>query len=100
MRVKYNISIRKFIELTKLIMGRLSRKKWNNKDFGSNNTSGVFGLLDVSIKENFRITDTEYDYICGNATDEELELLIENELNFSQKRDIINLLCKYIKYEC
>jgi hypothetical protein len=79
-------------------MSRLSRKKWEIKDFGPKYTKGLFGMLDASIKQGYRITDDEYDFICGEASDEELDLFLEEKKSFNQKRLVIQLLHKYIQY--
>ncbi len=80
-------------------MSRINRKNWNADDFGDKNTKGLFGIIDVAMKENFRITDNEYDNFCGNASDEELDLFLSENYSFTEKRKIIEILNKYIKYE-
>ena len=79
-------------------MSRINRKTWKMDDFGHANSAGIFGQMDVTVKDTFRITDSEYDYLCGVCTDEELELLLLSKPNFTTKRKMIELLNKYIKY--
>ena len=81
------------------IMSRIDRRKWTMNDFGHRNSKGIFGLLDVAMKENLRITDDEYDDFAQNSTDEELDLISnEHPKTFAEKREIIKILHKYAKY--
>jgi hypothetical protein len=59
--------------------------------------SGIGGLIDATIMETFRITDEEYDYLCENMTDEEMNLFISDSLSFSDKRKLVIMLDGYIK---
>jgi hypothetical protein len=67
-------------------------------DFGHRNTKGIFGLMDVAMKENLRITDDEYDFIAGEMSDEEMDSVLEDKPTFAQRRKIIETLNKYIEY--
>ena len=79
-------------------MSRINRKNWTNKDIGYLNKGGVFDMFDNLIKSNLRINDDELDFICINATDDELGLITIEKPKFSEKKQIINLLNKYINY--
>lgn len=67
-------------------------------EFGDRNTKGFFGLLDVAVKENLRITDDEYDFISGEMTEDEADFLLEEKPTFAQRRKIIETLNKYVEY--
>ena len=53
-------------------------------------------IFDNNIKEAYRINDAEYDYLCEHMTDEEIDLFTSDDLDFSGKRRLINLLNKYV----
>ncbi len=66
---------------------------------------GFGGLIDVfddAIKGSFNITDEEYDFICENATDEDLDLFLngfgglDSEPTFTDKRKALEVRKKYL----
>ena len=75
---------------------RLDRKNRNYADIGTLSKGGIFDLFDNIIKEAFRINDIEYDYICEHASDEELDLISKEVLTFSEKRQCVTILSKYL----
>lgn len=79
-------------------MSRINRRAWTMAEFGNRNTKGLFGLMDVAMKENLRITDDEYDFIAGEMSDEEMDNVLEEKPTFAQRRRIIEILNKYITY--
>jgi hypothetical protein len=79
-------------------MSRINRRTWTMIEFGDRNTKGFFGLLDVAVKENLRITDDEYDFISGEMTEDEADFLLEEKPTFAQRRKIIETLNKYVEY--
>lgn len=81
-------------------MSRLKRRNRTLSDVGFKESGGALDLIDNVIKESFRINDAEFDFICENAEDGELESLISDALTFSEKRRIIEVLNKYLtKFE-
>lgn len=79
-------------------MSRINRRTWTMAEFGDRNNQGVFGMIDIAVKENLRITDDEYDFISEEMTDEEMGNALEEKPTFAQRRRIIEILNKYIKY--
>ena len=79
-------------------MSRINRRKWTMNDFGDKTTHGLFGLIDDMMKSNFRITDDEYDFLCETLNDTELGLFATEKTTFSEKRKVIEILNKHIKY--
>jgi hypothetical protein len=67
-------------------------------EFGNRNAKSLFGMMDVAMKKNLRITDREYDFIAGEMTDEEMDNVLEEKPTFAQRRRIIEILNKYIGY--
>lgn len=80
-------------------MSRINRNKWTAKDIGYIHAGGINNLFDNMIKVIFRVTDEEYDLLCQKMTDEEMNLLLVEDLTFAEKRQVINILNKYIDYE-
>jgi len=61
-------------------------------------SSGIFDLFDDSMKFGFNITDEEYDFICENASDEDLDSLILSEgSSFSSRRRALEVRNKYLE---
>ena len=77
-------------------MTRLERSKWTEEMVGIKNSGGIADLFDNYFKTNMRITDKEYDHICEIATDEEMEVLAQEELSFSEKRRLLEFLKKHV----
>lgn len=77
-------------------MTRLERSKWTEEMVGIKNSGGIAELFDNYFKTNMRITDKEYDHICEIATDEEMEVLAQEELSFSEKRRLLEFLKKHV----
>lgn len=60
---------------------------------------GFLDMTDNMIKSYLRITDEELDFICESADDDELTMLTKIKTSFADRREIINILNKYINYE-
>jgi hypothetical protein len=77
-------------------MERLKRKNRTIEDFGLKSQGGLEDLFDNAIKSAYRINDEEYDFICENATDEDLDFLLNEKPNISEKIMIMRVLNKYL----
>jgi hypothetical protein len=66
-------------------------------------SGGLPDLFDNSIKQLFNITDGEYDFICENASDEEINTFLgvfgglESEPTFTEKRKGLEVRNKYLE---
>lgn len=78
------------------IKTRIERRNLTYEDIGYKHSGGIFDLFDNSVKENLRINDKEYDYICEKATDDELKLVSKEKLSYKEKRELLNTLNKYL----
>ena len=78
-------------------MYRIERRNWTEEEIGYVSNGGMFDLFDNSIKEIYRINDDEYDYICEHASDEELDLMVKQDHTFTEKKELINIIDKYVK---
>jgi hypothetical protein len=77
-------------------MTRLERSSWTEEMIGIKNSGGISALFDNYFKTNMRITDKEYDYICEIVTDEEMEVLAQERLSFSEKRRLMVFLKRHV----
>ena len=75
-------------------MSRISRK--NRKDILIAVRGGLSDIMDNVMKEVWRINDYEYDYICDNATDEELSIITNDKPTFTEARQAITIVDKYV----
>jgi hypothetical protein len=66
-------------------------------------SGGMGDLVDNMIKQAYNITDEEYDYIAGEATDEDLNVFVDGlgdlrkPATFCQKRNALVVRNKYLK---
>ena len=64
---------------------------------------GLIDAFDDAIKGLFNITDDEYDFICENATDEELDIFLsgfgglDSKPTFTEKRKGLEIRNKYLE---
>lgn len=87
-------------------MSRIDRRNWTYKDIGFKSYGEGFDLLDNYEKIFLRLNDKELDHflesVQKNPEEEELlgkTQLFEGIMTFGEKRQLINLLRKYINYE-
>ena len=72
-----------------------------NPEIKLKSSGGIFDLMDNVVKSGFNITDEQYDFICEEATDEELDkfssILFDNKgATFAEKRQALMIRNKYI----
>ena len=79
-----------------LYISRCKRKFRDKKELKLVNKGGITDLFDNVIKESFRITDDEYDYIVENVSDDEIGYLVSEEMAFSEKRECLKIIEKYL----
>lgn len=60
-------------------------------------SGGIFDLLDNEMKVRYNITDDEYDFICENVTDEEMEIFAMPGIAFAERRKALEIRNKYLK---
>lgn len=69
------------------------RKEIKFKDQG-----GITDLFDNALKASFNITDEEYDFICENATDEEIgKFVLNDNPTFTERRQSLEVRNKYLE---
>jgi hypothetical protein len=59
---------------------------------------GITDLLDDMMISGFNITDDEYDFICENAEESELNaIVLPEDASFSQRRKALEIRNKYLE---
>ncbi len=77
-------------------MSRLSRKNRTCEDLGIKSSGGMLDLFDNVIKEAFRITDDEFDFLAENITDEDMKIMFNENPSFAEKRQCLLIVEKYV----
>lgn len=77
-------------------MTRLSRKNRDYDEMGMVSSGGILDMFDNQIKNIYRINDEEYDYIALKMSDSELELIVKENLCYSEKKKVLSLLNEYL----
>ena len=77
-------------------LSRAGRRNRTCEDLGIKNKGGMLDLFDNAIKEIYRITDDEYDYISENLTDGEITLFISEKLTFGEKKQCLSFVEKHL----
>ena len=73
-------------------------KRKNRTDIKYKGAGGIPDLLDNLFKGVYYINDEEYDYICENMSDEEMDLFAAMETaTFKEKREALIIVDKYIE---
>ena len=57
---------------------------------------GMFDLFDNAVKEVYRITDNEYDYLAENLSDREMLYFISEKLSFSDKKECLRIVQNHL----
>lgn len=56
----------------------------------------MFDLFDNAIKEVYRITDDEYDYLAENLTDGEMSYFVSEKLSFGEKKECLRIVQNHL----
>lgn len=75
-------------------MTRLERKF--RTDIEYKGCGGLNDAFDDAFKDGFRVNDDEYDYICSEATDKELDDILKPLKTFADKRQALIILNKLV----
>ena len=75
-------------------MGRLSRKYTHKASI-----SEIMNVFDIGIMSEFRITEVEYVKMCQSCSSSEADLISKSPtfMSFSEKRQLIKILTKYMR---
>jgi len=77
------------------MMNKLKRNRYKHTiKIGS--SGGIDVLFDNAMKEIYTIDDDEYDYITEHMSDSELNLVLEENKNYSEKRKVCKSINKHL----
>jgi hypothetical protein len=77
-------------------VSRCKRKFRPYEDLKIKSRGGMLDLIDNVIKEVYRITDAEYDYLAENLTDPEISYFVSQKLSFGEKKECLRILKKHL----
>lgn len=79
-------------------MSRITRRNWTPQQLGILSSGGLGDLFDNQFKLTYRVTDQEYDLLGDAMTDDEMSVIVTENPTFSERRQMIQILNKYIHY--
>jgi hypothetical protein len=84
--------------MKKVSISRLGRANRTTKELGILSSGGADVIADNAFKSTWRVNDAEYDYICENATDEEMDDLALIGMNkVSDAKRALRVMEKHLK---
>ena len=75
---------------------RCKRKFRPYENLKIKSSGGVLDLFDNVIKEVYRITDDEYDYLAENLTDGEMSYFVSEKLSFGEKKECLRIVQNHL----
>ncbi|MDX2128703.1 MAG: hypothetical protein SFU91_06665 [Chloroherpetonaceae bacterium] len=79
------------------LISRCKRRNRTWDELGLKTIGGIPDLIDNAIKQVFRITDQEYDYLAKNLNDVEMSYFVNETLSFREKKECLKILEKHLK---
>lgn len=99
MHTSSSLDVRPTIGNTMLVaafVSRCKRKFRPYEDLKIKSSGGMFDLFDNAIKEVYRITDDEYDYLAENLTDGEMSYFVSEKLSFGEKKECLRIVQNHL----
>lgn len=84
------------IMLAAAFVSRCKRKFRPYEDLKIKSSGGMLDLFDNAIKEVYRITDNEYDYLAENLTDAEISYFVAEKFSFGEKKECLRIVQKHL----
>lgn len=82
--------------LATAFVSRCKRKFRPYEDLKIKSSGGMLDLFDNAIKEVYRITDDEYDYLAENLSDGEVSYFVAEKLSFSEKKECLRIVQNHL----
>ena len=82
--------------LAAAFVSRCKRKFRPYEDLKIKSSGGMLDLFDNAIKEVYRITDDEYDYLAENLSDGEMSYFVAEKLSFGDKRECLTIVQNHL----
>lgn len=77
-------------------ISRIKRRNRTFDDLGMKSSGGMLDLFDNALKQVYRITDEEYDYLAENLNDNELPYFLNETPTFTEKRECLRIVEKHL----
>jgi hypothetical protein len=77
-------------------VSRCKRKFRSYEDLKIKSSGDMLDLFDNAIKEIYRITDDEYDYLADNMNNYEISLFVKENPSFAEKKTLLVIMEKYL----
>lgn len=77
-------------------ISRCKRKFRPYEDLKIKSSGGLQDLFDNTIKEVYRITDDEYDYLAEFLTDGEMSYFVSEKLSFGEKKECLRIIQNHL----
>jgi hypothetical protein len=82
--------------LAAAFVSRCKRKFRPYEDLKIKSSGGMLDLFDNAIKEVYRITDDEYDYLAENLSDGEMSYFVSEKLSFGEKKECLRIVGNHL----
>ena len=82
--------------LAAAFVSRCKRKFRPYEDLKIKSSGGMLDLFDNAIKEVYRITDNEFDYLAENLTDGEISYFVAGKLSFGEKKECLRIVQNHL----
>lgn len=73
-------------------VSRCKRKLRPYEDLKIKSSGSIFDLFDNFIKQVYRITDDEYNYLADNLSDGEMSYFVSEKLSFAEKKECLKIV--------
>ena len=84
------------IGLAAAFVSRCKRKFRPYEELKIKSSGSMLDLIDNVIKEVYRITDDEYDYLAENLSDVEMSYFVAEKLSFSEKKECLRIVQNHL----
>ena len=82
--------------LAAAFVSRCKRKFRPYEELKIKSSGSMLDLIDNVIKEVYRITDDEYDYLAENLSDVEMSYFVAEKLSFSEKKECLRIVQNHL----
>ena len=82
--------------LAAAFVSRCKRKFRPYEELKIKSIGSMLDLIDNVIKEVYRITDDEYDYLAENLSDVEMPYFVAEKLSFSEKKECLRIVQNHL----
>jgi len=82
--------------LDTVFASRCKRKSRPYEVLKIKSSCNILDLFNNALKEIYRITDDEYDYLAENLSDDEISYFVNEKLSFCEKKECLRIVEKHL----